>query len=129
MSQPVTDEQTEAANEQEREQWGIDQAAWDAAFAWADEPAATATAHTSTPSRADGAFAVWPCNWATSQLFLHCQTQWTEDAMGKLKGLNYPGVQCVLAARCPGKRQRVREFKRLQAMEFAALAEVHRGQH
>jgi hypothetical protein len=72
---------------------------------------------------------VWPCNWPTFQLFLHCQTTWERAPMlvvgtqlrgGGLIRMNYDGMERVLNARCQA-RKRKREFVRLQAMEFAAI--------
>jgi hypothetical protein len=80
-----------------------------------------------------GTFTVWPCNWPTVHLFLHCQSTWERTPMivvgNSIRGdvlirMNYDGVHRVLNARCQA-RKRKREFVRLQAMEFAALGVAH----
>lgn len=110
--QPTKDEEQ---TDDERQQVGISQQDWEAAYAWVDSD---------EPTPADGPFLVWECNWETVMAFMACQTQWVRNWRGGFDGLNYTGVDVVI------RRRKLKEdpdevFARLQVMERAALEVFH----
>lgn len=84
--------------------------------------ASEAEIHAALGDDEDESFEVWPENAETVATFMALQTQWRIGPMGGYLGLDYPGMQSVLAMRGvkKGKAQR-RMFDDLQAMERAAL--------
>ncbi len=70
-------------------------------------------------------FAVWPENWKAVEMFMSLQTQWRTGPMGGSLGLDYPGVAAALGLLVGSPRRRRSLFIDLQAMEAAALNEVH----
>lgn len=66
-------------------------------------------------------FCIWPVNVPVWELWLACRTQWVHGLNGPT-GLNYPGVEVVMARRRIPLRKRDRCFELLQVMERASLA-------
>ena len=65
-------------------------------------------------------FHLWPCNVATYNLWLACQTQWVRDMQGRC-GLNYQGVEVVMRRMRLRGEAADRHFFSLQTMEIAAI--------
>lgn len=65
-------------------------------------------------------FEYWPENEDALCAFLLCQTQWVYHGMGGRIGLNYSGVELVIARHKFDNPDEV--FCDVQRMEFAALA-------
>lgn len=97
---------------------GVDKADWDEAFAWADDDDA-GSGGDAGPAL-DAAFAVWPENWDVVRLFLKCETQWAFLPSGRIRGLDYPGVDVVMRRNRKLAPDRDAAFEQLQVMEFAA---------
>ena len=68
----------------------------------------------------DSAFYLWPENLPAWQLFHACTTQWRTSMAGR-EGLDYSGVQVVLAEHHVPRRQRRQRFCEIQLMETVAL--------
>lgn len=99
----------------------MDQAAWEAAAAWAEEPPE------GEPGTEPATFAVWPENWPTVMLFWRVRRCWRMAPMGGLVGMDW--VQVESKAHLAGLRSRrrlARELARLEAMEEAVLEEMSR---
>jgi hypothetical protein len=67
-------------------------------------------------------FWLWPENEEAFWLWLSIQTQWQKD-MERRVGLNYAGVESCMRLRGIRKKDRLRLFGLIQAMENAALEE------
>lgn len=104
-------------------EWQVDQAAWDAAAAWAEQPP--------EPQPGDGAelatFSVWPENWPTVLLFWRVRRCWRVAPMGGLVGMDWQQVQSKAELTgLRGRKRLAREIARLEAMEEAVLEELSR---
>lgn len=100
----------------------MDQAAWDAASAWADEGG-----EPPPDTLPDGSFAVWPENLRTVGHFCTVRRFWKVAPMGGLMHFDWIMVEQRLRQKGV-TRPRVlrRELDRLELMEAAALEELHR---
>lgn len=65
---------------------------------------------------------LWPENWPIWCLWVDVQTQWRESAMGGASGLDYAGVDCIVADRVRKRERKVAKWL-LQAMEHVTLQE------
>jgi hypothetical protein len=112
------------AEHAERQNFNIDQAAWDAAGSWADDDE-TAPAGDLLP---DGSFGVWPENVRTVSLFCSVRRCWRVAPMGGLMGFDWIQVEARLRQKGVTRPRALRrELDRLEIMENAALEELHRG--
>jgi hypothetical protein len=75
----------------------------------------------SAPLELEETFALWPECLPTFHFWQSLQTQWTQQPMGGLSHLNYPGVQVCMEMAGIKKRDRKTLFSEIQAMERAVL--------